>query len=355
VAVNVFEKDLQLIRQKVDSCPMGQNIKEPLYVWIDRVTRTAELTGYSQEFETLSKYVDWITKVPWGKYCKDNLDLVHIKQVLDSHHYGVEKVKQMILDFMSVSKIKQMRNPNSIIHIPPMLFVGLQGIGKTTLARSISEAIGRPFVRIALGALGTTLELRGSPKSESDSEPGQIIKAIIKSGVMNPVIVLDEMDKVSGEQGKRSDMMATLLEVLDPEQNSTFRDHYLDQYIDISKVLFICTANNLGPISSALVDRLEVIRFNSYTDDEKENIAKSYLLPKIMEASGLDSTMLEITDDVWESIVRPLGFDAGIRQLERNMLFLGRKAARKLLENPTQKVIITPDNVKDFVDLNNVY
>ena len=355
MAVNVLEKDLELIRSKTANSNLPIKLKESLSLWTNRVERTAELTGFSSEFESLSKYAGWVTSIPWGHYIKDNLDLMHIKQILDSHHYGVEKVKQLILDYMAVLKLKKNRNPSALVHIPPMLFVGLQGIGKTTMARSISEALGRPYIRIALGALGTTLELRGSPKSEIDSEPGQIIKAIIKSGVMNPVIVLDEMDKVSGELGKRSDMMATLLEVLDPEQNTAFRDHYVDQYIDISNVLFICTANNIGPISAALLDRLEVIRFSSYTDEEKIMIAKSYLFPKILDSSGLDSSQLEISDDVWETIVRPLGFDAGIRQLERNMLYLGRKVARIISAEPQQKINITTNNIKEFIDQGNMY
>lgn len=355
MAVNVLENDLNNLKAKISTQKLPEDLTYFLNQWMERVSRTAEITGSSSEYDSLAKYIGWVSRIPWNKYSADNLDLAHIKQILDSHHYGIEKVKQMILDYMAVQKIKQMRNPESQVRIPPMLFVGLQGIGKTTMARSISEALGRPYIRIALGALGTTLELRGSPKSEIDSEPGQIVKAIIKSGVMNPVIVLDEIDKVSGELGKRSDMMATLLEVLDPEQNSAFRDHYVDQYLDISHVLFICTANNLGPISAALLDRLEVIRFASYTDEEKIMIAKGYLLPKVLSASGLDNTMLSIDDNVWESIVRPLGYDSGIRQLERNLLYLGRKAARKLLDNPTQKVVVTPENIKDFIDVSNSY
>lgn len=355
MAVNILDQDLQLIRQKADSVQLPQKAREYLNQWIDRVNRTAEITGFSSEYEALSKYSDWLTSIPWDKYKQDDLDLNHIKEILDMHHYGIERVKQTILDFMAVLKLKQTNDPNARVHIPPMLFVGLQGIGKTTMAKSIADSLGRPMVRIALGALGTTLELRGSPKSEVDAEPGQIVKALIKAQVMNPVIVLDEMDKVSGEQGKRSDMMAILLEILDPEQNSAFRDHYIDQYIDLSNVLFICTANNLGPLSSALLDRLNVIRFNSYTDDEKIHIAKDYLLPKVLVASGLAQNQLSIDEEVWETIVRPLGFDAGIRQLERNMLFLGRKAARQIVENPGMAIHITVDNVKNYVDLNNVY
>lgn len=352
---NIYQNDIQSIRQKATDAHLPCHLMDSLSLWLERVNRTAELTGFSQEFDSLTKYSDWVTQIPWEKYVQDNLDLMHVKNILDEHHYGIEKVKQLILDYMSVLKLKQARSPEARVHIPPMLFVGLQGIGKTTMARSIAEALGRPYVRIALGALGTPLELRGMAKSEHDAEPGQIIKALIKSGVMNPVIVLDEIDKVSGELGKRSDIMATLLEILDPEQNTEFRDHYIDEYIDISNVLFICTANNSGPISSALMDRLEVIRFSSYTDEEKTVIAKKYLLPKVLEASGLDSSLVELTDDVWETIVRPLGFDAGIRQLERNMLFLGRKVARQVVSQPGQKIIINNDNIRDYIDVSNMY
>jgi ATP-dependent Lon protease len=178
--------------------------------------------------------------------------------------------------------------------------------------------MNRPFVRVALGAMGSVVQLRGQSRAFMGAEPGAIIKAIVKAGVSNPIILLDEIDKVSGEESRRFDFMAALLEILDPEQNGTFLDAYIDYPIDLSQVFFICTANNLGTLSSALLDRLEIIRFNSYTDEEKMHIAKDYLLPKVRLATGLNETQLSFSDTVWGVLIRPLGFDAGIRQLERN-------------------------------------
>jgi ATP-dependent Lon protease len=181
------------------------------------------------------------------------------------------------------------------------------------------------------------------------AEPGAIIKAIVKAGVSNPIILLDEIDKVSGEESRRFDFMAALLEILDPEQNGTFLDAYIDYPIDLSQVFFICTANNLGTLSSALLDRLEIIRFNSYTDEEKMHIAKDYLLPKVRLATGLNETQLSFADTVWGVLIRPLGFDAGIRQLERNLTTVARKVAKMIVEGKVTHVEITPENFREFI------
>jgi ATP-dependent Lon protease len=347
---NPFEQDLQFLKGKVDSRNLPDELKGTIERMLTRVQRVAELTGYSQEFETVSKYVDWVTRLPWEMYNLDNLDINNVRKLLDEHHYGIEKIKREILEYIAVMDLKASKVGGSqVVQAPVMCFVGLQGIGKTTMARSIAQAMGRPMVRIAMGGMSNITELRGSPKSMPDSEPGQIVKALIKANVMNPVIVLDEVDKVSGEEGKSKDFYAALLEVLDPEQNNLFRDHYIDYPIDLSKVLFICTANNLGPISSALLDRMEVIRFMSYTDDEKTVIAKTYLLPKVIAKTGLSNEQIEFTDDVWPAIVRPLGFDAGIRQLERNVLGLCRRVAKEIVDGKATKVIITTANVKDYM------
>jgi ATP-dependent Lon protease len=234
-------------------------------------------------------------------------------------------------------------------HAPIICFVGLQGVGKTTMAKSIAQTLGREFVRISLGALGSVTQLRGKSRSQPDAEPGQIIKALTRVGTMNPVILLDEIDKVSGKEGLLNDVMAALLEILDPEQNSTFMDHYIDYPIDLSHVMFVCTANNLGTLSAALLDRLEVIRFTSYTDEEKIVIARKYLMPDVLEATGLSTQQLIMDEEVWPQVVRPLGFDAGIRQLERNLTSLARHAARKIVEQGVDKVHVTLDNVKEFM------
>ena len=278
--------------------------------------------------------------------------------------YGMQSVKELVLDYLAVMKLHVEKGGNvgespspgdtadlqgSASHAPIICFVGLQGVGKTTMAKSIAQTLGRKFVRISLGALGSVTQLRGQSRAFLDAEPGQIIKALARTGSMNPVILLDEIDKVSGQKGLLSDIMAALLEILDPEQNYSFTDHYLDYPVDLSNVLFVATANNLGTLSAALLDRLEIIRFTSYTDEEKVVIAKEYLLPRVLEATALDPSQVEIQENVWPSVVRPLGFDAGIRQLERNLTSLCRRAARELVDGKTQKVVVTRENVKFYM------
>lgn len=316
------------------------------------MVKTAQFGGFSTEYENLSKYVDWITRIPWGKYSPDTLSLQNVKKVLDEHHYGIEKVKERILEYVSVMNLKMQQEKTNVVDAPIMCFVGLQGIGKTSLAKAIGEAMGRKTVRISMGGLGSTQELRGKPKTEPDSEPGQIVKALSNAGTMNPLIILDEIDKVSGDIGLRKDFMAILLEILDPEQNKSFRDHYVDYPLDLSKVFFICTANNLGNVSAALMDRLEIIRFYSYSDEEKEVIGKLYVLPEIMREVGLTAEQIEFTDDAWETIVRPLGFDAGIRQLKRNLYSICRKVAKIIVLGRAKKVVINAQNAKSFIDEN---
>ena len=209
--------------------------------------------------------------------------------------------------------------------------------------------MNRKFVRVALGAIGDVRTLRGTPRYSIDGEPGQIIKALVRCGTMNPVILLDEIEKSSGNAGLLNDVMATLLEILDPEQNATFVDHYIDYPVDLSKVFFICTANNLGGLSAALLDRVEVIRFTSYTDEEKETIAKDYILPKVYKNLHLSSEHVKIEDDVWISLIRPVGFDAGIRQLERNIATMMRSAGRMIIEGKPLPIVINKDNLNQFV------
>ncbi|MFW5702679.1 MAG: AAA family ATPase [Candidatus Dojkabacteria bacterium] len=337
-----------------------------------------------QEYEIISKYIDWITRIPFGKYTQDNLNLDNAKQQMDAKHYGLEEVKEHILEFIATKALREKAaqqnlqqnsaqqshsdeniaasaskgNVNAIPHAynqtpaemaqPILCFVGVQGIGKTTMSRSIAESLGRGFTRISLGAFASVHELRGRNKGESGAEPGQIVKALISAGTMNPVILLDEIDKVSNAENLRADVMAALLEVLDPAQNKQFMDRYLDYPLDLSQVLFITTANNLSGVTAALLDRLEVVRFHSYSDEEKQVIAKNYLLPKVRANTGISAEQLEIAEDVWPLMIRPLGFDPGIRQLERNLTQLARKVAKMLVEGHTGKVVITQDNFREF-------
>lgn len=347
-----IEGDVKYLQDKLNASNCPRELYEEVNRRISRMIKTANYGGFSIEFESVSKYVEWISKIPWNKYSEDNLSLANVKKVLDSHHYGIEKVKERILEYISIMKLRSLQAENNVINAPVMCFVGLQGIGKTSLAKAIGEAMGRETIRISMGGLGSTYELRGKPKTEVDAEPGQIIKALTKAGTMNPLIILDEIDKVSGNIGLRKDFMAILLEILDPEQNPSFRDHYIDHPIDLSKVFFICTANNLGNVSAALLDRLEIVRFYSYSDEEKMAIGKDYLLPSIMKDIGLTPEQLEFTDDSWESIVRPLGFDAGIRQLKRNLYSICRKVAKIIVLGRAKKVVINAKNAKSFIDEN---
>jgi ATP-dependent Lon protease len=248
---------------------------------------------------------------------------------------------------------REQENPGQLLRkrAPVICFVGVQGIGKTTVAKSIAAALGRKFVRIPLGGMADIRELRGVPKSETNSEPGQIVKAFVRSEVMNPLMLLDEVDKVSEGNNVHADIMAALLEILDPEQNSDFSDHYVDFPVDLSRCIFICTANNLGGISAALLDRLEIVRMSSYSDDEKQHIAKSYLLPKVLAESGLTADQIVFRDDVWPLVIRPLGFDAGIRQLERNLTQVVRKIAKKIVMGEGTNFEISPENFREYFPL----
>ncbi len=341
------------------NAPIG--LKEETMRAIQRLERMAKWGNYSAEFEGVDKYVDWVTRIPWGELTEDNLNIENAKQLMDSTHYGMDTIKSMILDYLAVMQIQKVtKGGNSLsatseslrsssANAPVLLFVGLQGVGKTSIAKSIAQAMGRKFARVSLGALTDVRTLRGTPRHELDSEPGQIVKALVRTQSMNPVILLDEIEKASSSAGLLNDVMAALLEILDPEQNSSFVDHYLDYPVDLSNVFFICTANNLGGLSAALLDRVEVIRFTSYTDAEKEVIAKSYILPKVLKNMGLSNQYVQIEEEVWPMLIRPVGFDAGIRQLERNIATLARSAARRIVSGAQVPIVVTGDNVKEFV------
>ena len=345
----IFEELAQLSKTVEGISGVPPLLKDKLESMIKRLNRMAQLGHYSSEFDIISRYIETISQVPWDKRTEDILDLVNTKKLLDSTHYGMEGVKEMISEYLATLILIKQRGGDMFAKTPVLLFVGLQGVGKTTLAKSISEALGRKFVRIAMGGIGSTLELRGRSKSYPEAEPGQIIKALIKTQVKNPVILLDEIEKASGEKGLLSDIMAILLEILDPKQNHEFRDHYVDFPIDLSEVLFICSANNTGTISTALMDRMEVIKMPSYTDQEKMVIAKTYLMPQIFEKSGLQEGELIIDEDLWPGIVRPFGYDTGIRSLSRTLESICRKVAKQIVEGSAQQVQLTEENLKDYL------
>ncbi|MEK7154558.1 MAG: AAA family ATPase [Patescibacteria group bacterium] len=295
--------------------------------------------------EQAAHYIDWITSLPWDKLTKDILDLGHAKQILDQHHYGLEDLKQRILEYLSVLILNQQKS--TIYHAPILLLVGLVGTGKTTLAKSIAQSMGRKFVRIPFGGMGSALDLRGQSRAYPDAEPGQIIKNLRRAEAKNPVILLDEIDRVA--ESARSEIMGVLVELLDPEQNAGFTDHYIDYPFDLSQVLFIATCNNTTNISTAVMDRLEPMTMPSYNDEEKIKIARDYVLPTEIKNASLPPTALKIDDAVWPQIVRPLGFDAGIRTLERTIQGLVRKTAKLIVEGKGKEFYITADNLKQFL------
>lgn len=372
---NDSASEISVLKNSLVNSNIPLELKNEALTSIERLERMGQKGAYGTEFENVSKYIKWITRIPWSTISQDNLDIKHAKELMDSTHYGMESIKNLIIDYLASMQLGSMqdrsmyndapsqilgtlnerpqinipKNKNQSVKMPVFLFVGLQGVGKTTIAESIADSMGRKFARISLGAIGDVRTLRGTPKYSIDSEPGQIIKALVRTGTMNPVILLDEIEKASGNVGLLNDVMAALLEILDPEQNSTYMDHYVDYPVNLSNVLFICTANNLGGLSAALLDRVEVIRFTSYTDEEKSVIAQKYILPKVLSGLNLSEEQVRIDENAWPMIIRPVGFDAGIRQLERNIAGIVRAVARKIVEGTPLPIVITTENLNQYL------
>lgn len=343
-------EEIQKLYDKIVNSAAPEELKISTQTMLKRLERMARTGVYSKEYDVISTYIDWVIQFPWNKKAEEVLDLVRVKQVLDEAHYGLEGVKERIMEYMAVRKLlTEKKDFKAVEKSPVICMVGLQGIGKTTTAKSIAKALNRPFYRISMGAIGSVLEIRGRNKADDAAEPGQIVKAIVRTGVRNPVILLDELDKASGQSGLLADVMATMLEILDPEQNTTFRDHYLDYPIDLSEVMFIVSANKIGTFSAALMDRMELVKMPSYTDEEKQVIARDYLLPRVRATTGMDETQLEFTTDVWPLLIRPLGFDSGIRSLQRIVESMARKAALQIVRGETQKVTINPENFRSYL------
>ncbi len=251
------------------------------------------------------------------------------------------------MEYISVLSIQKTRHPQDFFSAPVLLFVGLVGTGKTTISRSIATALGRQFIRIPLGGLGDANYLRGQSRTLPQAEPGQIIKALIKAKTKNPIILLDEIDRI--DDSALNTVMGVLVELLDPEQNHRFTDYFIDYPVDLSQVFFCATCNNTNRIATAVLDRLEIIEMPSYGDDDKIKIAQNYLLPQAIKAAGLEPNEIIIDPDLWPQIVRPLGFDAGVRTLKRNIESLTRKAVRIILDQSVKQVVVNSDNLKQFI------
>lgn len=339
---------IKRLTDKVASVKIPESLNSKLQELFDQL----EINSQNEEsfwpiYQNISKYIDWIIAVSWFTQTKDILDLNYAKEKLDEEHFGLETIKERILEYISVMALQKTRNPEEPVHAPVLLFVGLVGTGKTTMAKSIAKVLGRELIRIPFGGLGDANYLRGHSRINPDNEPGQIIKGLVNCKSNNPVILLDEIDRVADDA--LNTIMGVLVEILDPEQNSRFVDHYIDYPVDLSQAIFCATCNNTSRIATAVLDRLEVIQMPSYTDEEKITIAKDYLLPRALKANGLTQEDLNVSADIWPQIVRPLGFDAGVRTLQRNIEGMCRKVAKIILEGKTRQVSVDESNIKTFL------
>jgi ATP-dependent Lon protease len=294
------------------------------------LARLEKLPPAAAEYGVIRTYLDWILSLPWSDTTDDNLDLERARQILDEDHYDLEKVKERILEYLAVSKLK------NDLSGPILCFVGPPGVGKTSLGQSIARTLGRKFVRISVGGVRDEAEIRGHRRTYIGAMPGTIIRSLRDAESMNPVLLIDEIDKMGADF--RGDPASAMLEVLDPEQNKNFRDHYLDLPFDLSKVLFICTANQLETIPGPLIDRVDVIQLTGYTEDEKLGIGRKYLVPKQLEAHGLSEERLVIDDQTLRVVIREYTREAGVRNLERRIADLCRKAAKEIAEGKTEKI-----------------
>src|SRR6478609_3002797 len=327
------------LKKKIDSSGMTKDAHEKATAELKRLENMPPMSAES----TVSRnYLDWLLAVPWKKKSKEIRDLKFAQQVLESDHYGLEKIKERILEFLAVRRL--VKNPKGSI----LLFVGPPGVGKTSLGMSIAKSTGRKFIRMSLGGVRDEAEVRGHRRTYIGALPGQIIQMMKKAGTRNPVFMLDEVDKMSMDF--RGDPSAALLEVLDPEQNYMFVDHYLDVEYDLSQVFFVATANVMHTIPPALQDRMEVLRLHGYTEAEKVEIAKQFLVKKQMEQAGLNEKNIKVTDEAITTLIRNYTREAGVRNLEREIGNICRKVARKVVkEGETYNVAIGQDNVNDFL------
>jgi ATP-dependent Lon protease len=335
------KSELDELRKKIESAGMSPEVQEKAMTELKRLELMPPMSAES----TVSRnYLDWLLAVPWKKRSKEIRDIKAAEEILNKEHFGLEKVKDRILEFLAVRQL--VKNPKGSI----LCFVGPPGVGKTSLAMSIGHATGRKFVRVSLGGVRDEAEIRGHRRTYIGALPGQIIQMMKKAGTTNPIFVLDEVDKMSTDF--RGDPSSALMEVLDPELNNAFTDHYLDVEYDLSKVMFVCTANVLHTIPQPLQDRMEILRLAGYTEQEKMEIAKRFLVKRAREATGLSEENLTFQDDGLLHIIRHYTHEAGVRSLEREIQNIGRKVARKVVtEGNAVKVEITAANVSEYLGI----
>jgi len=332
------QRDVEDLKKKIEEAGMPDEVKKEALKELGRLSRMSPMAA---DYSLTRNYIEWLAVLPWAKTSGQEIEIPKAKEILDADHYDLEKVKDRILDYLSVRRLK----PN--MKGPILCFVGPPGVGKTSLGKSIARALGRKFVRLSLGGVHDEAEIRGHRRTYIGALPGQIIQGIRRAETKDPVFMLDEIDKVGRDF--RGDPASALLEALDPEQNSTFRDNYLDVTFDLSKVLFITTANMLDPIAEPLRDRMEIIELQGYTEEEKVHIAFKYLIPRQIDENGITVEQIEFPEEAVRYVIRHYTREAGVRSLERTIGTICRKQARRLAEGKTEKLIVSKEVIQEFL------
>mgnify|MGYP000353731196 FL=1 len=336
--------ELKDIEDAIKKAKMPEDAEKVALKELDRLSK---IPSQSPEYTVSRTYLDWLTELPWSKTSEDSINVKDAKSILDKDHYGLEKVKERILEYLAVRALKMQKDPEGALRGPLLCFAGPPGVGKTSLGRSIARSMGREFVRISLGGVRDEAEIRGHRRTYIGALPGRIIQSLKKAGTNNPVFMLDEIDKLGGDF--RGDPSSALLEVLDPEQNHTFADHYLEVDFDLSKVMFISTANYRDPIPPALRDRMEIIEFSGYIEDEKVQIAKQHLIPKQMKENALTKKDVALNETGIKELINSYTREAGVRNLEREIANVFRKVARDKIEKNTKKIKVNKKKVSDYL------
>ncbi|MCI0348756.1 MAG: endopeptidase La [Acidobacteriales bacterium] len=332
------QRDVEELRQKIEAAGMPEEVKKEA---LKELNRLARISPMAADYSVTRNYIEWLAVLPWSKSSGGEVDILKAKDILDADHYDLQKVKDRILDYLSVRRLKPSMKG------PILCFVGPPGVGKTSLGKSIARSLGRKFYRMSLGGLHDEAELRGHRRTYIGALPGQIIQGIRRAETNDPVFMLDEVDKLGRDF--RGDPSSALLEVLDPEQNNTFRDNYLDVPFDLSRVLFICTANMLDPIPEPLRDRMEIIELQGYTEDEKVHIAFRYLIPRQISENGITPEQIDFPELTVRHIIRHYTREAGVRNLEREIGTISRKQARRIAEGKTDALHVTKEVVQEFL------
>lgn len=339
------ESEVNELKKKIKEARMPKEVEKKAYKELKRLRK---LPPYSPETGYLRNYLEWLTEMPWDNYSKTNVSVKKAGKILEADHYGLEKAKERILEYLAVMKLKNQKKKKEDQSHPTILcFVGPPGVGKTSIGKSIAKALGREFVRLSLGGVRDEAEMRGHRRTYVGAMPGRIIQSIKDAGTKNPVFMLDEVDKIGSDY--RGDPSSALLEILDPEQNKEFSDHYLEVPFDLSGVMFICTANVLDTIPAPLRDRMEIIRFAGYVEDEKFHIAKKYLWPKQIRVNGVDGKKIRITDKAIREVIKFYTREAGVRNLERTLATITRKIAREITEGKKYPKLIKTSHIKKYL------